>query len=776
LEAEVLEDRSVPSTLSITDASAIEGDATIRPLGVFASTGLAGESRPHSMILGPDGNLYVSIHYVSSPNESGAVYRYDAVTGSPLPAPGKSGAEFVSPGSGGLTLARDMAFGPDGDLYALSEGTDSVLRFDPTTGAYKGVFVASGSGGLDAPRDFLFRDGYLYVASCGPLGGVGAGVDSVLRYDATTGAPAGLSGQPGDAVFIASGSGGLNNPSRMVFGPDGKVYVSSTAPSSESPTSNAVMRYDSATGAPAGVSGQPGDAFFVSQGSGGLDGPTALIFRPDGYLYVASWRNDSVFRYDSATGAFAGTVITAGSGGLDAPLDLLFEPDGNFLVTSWLTAQVLRYGAASQAPFAVSLSKPSAVLVTVSFATTDGTAIAGSDYTQTSGTLTFAPGQTTRTILVQTLDDTVAEGSETFTVILSNPVGATITDDQSVGTILDKTKFYVVNDAGNDRTYEYGATGLATENYSLGSGNTAPRGAASNIAGDKVWVVDGNRNVYVYNASGGLLGSWSAGSMNASAQVEGIATNGTDIWLADAKQDKVYRYTGAATRLTASQNAASSFNLNSANSNPKDLVTDGTSIWVVNDSSTDKVFKYNLSGTLIGSWTIDAANSSPTGLTINPASVSDIWIVDSGTKKVYQYANVAGKTSGSQNAAATFALAAGNTNPQGIADPPPPSALISQTPVVVSPSPEVGNFNYLAHRAIDNAVWGPITNWMTSHGLLDISVDRNLGLHHTGNGSSVTSLAKTQPDSQKPSSGGSNFVRSDSSDSSLLDQIFADLA
>ena len=49
--------------------------------------------------------------------------------------------------------------------------------------------------------------------------------------------------------------------------------------------------------------------------------------------------------------------------------------------------------------------------------------------------------------------------------------------------------------------------------------------------------------------------------------------------------------------------------------------------------------------------------------------------MDNGTDKVYQYIGAASRTSGSQNAAATFALAAGNTNPQGIADPPPGSSI-----------------------------------------------------------------------------------------------------
>jgi hypothetical protein len=110
-------------------------------------------------------------------------------------------------------------------------------------------------------------------------------------------------------------------------------------------------------------------------------------------------------------------------------------------------------------------------------------------------------------------------------------------------------------------------------------------------------------------------------------------------------------------------------------------VTDGTSFWVV-DGTAHMVFKYTLSGSLLGSWTIDPANTQPTGITINPNNVSDIWIVDNGTDKVYQYIGAASRTSGSQNAGATFALASGNTNPQGIAD--PPTADMLHAPSAVS--------------------------------------------------------------------------------------------
>ncbi|MBC7853576.1 MAG: hypothetical protein IAF94_09080, partial [Pirellulaceae bacterium] len=160
-------------------------------------------------------------------------------------------------------------------------------------------------------------------------------------------------------------------------------------------------------------------------------------------------------------------------------------------------------------------------------------------------------------------------------------------------------------------------------------------------------------------------------SQASNATVEGIATNGTDVWIVDARQDKVFKYTGAASRLSGSQNAASSFNLASGNGSPTDIVTDGASLWVLNENNNDKVFKYTVSGAALGNWTISTAGASaPTGITLDPSSPSHLWIVDSGTDRVYQYNTAVGRTSGSQAASTSFALAAGNTNPQGIADPP----------------------------------------------------------------------------------------------------------
>ena len=91
--------------------------------------------------------------------------------------------------------------------------------------------------------------------------------------------------------------------------------------------------------------------------------------------------------------------------------------------------------------FAVTLAAPSAQTITVNYATSDGTATAGSDYIATNGTVTFAPGITSATIAVAVIGDTVIEPDETFFVNLSGPVNGTLGRSQGVGTIINDDGF-----------------------------------------------------------------------------------------------------------------------------------------------------------------------------------------------------------------------------------------------------------------------------------------------------------------------------------------------
>ena len=88
--------------------------------------------------------------------------------------------------------------------------------------------------------------------------------------------------------------------------------------------------------------------------------------------------------------------------------------------------------------FTVTLSAANDQTVTMSFATANGTAkTSDRDYVARTGTLTFAPGETTKTITVQVKGDKKKEANETFFVNLSGAVGATILDGQGLGTILN---------------------------------------------------------------------------------------------------------------------------------------------------------------------------------------------------------------------------------------------------------------------------------------------------------------------------------------------------
>ncbi len=142
----------------------------------------------------------------------------------------------------------------------------------------------------------------------------------------------------------------------------------------------------------------------------------------------------------------------------------------------------------TDAVFNLTLSAASGQTVTVSFATADNTATAGSDYQATAGSVTFNPGETSKPITVLVIGDTVGEADETFFVNLSNPINATISDGQGVGTIIDDeagaVRFsgadYVAAENGGAATITVtrvnGSAGAVAVNYATSDG-TATAGA-----------------------------------------------------------------------------------------------------------------------------------------------------------------------------------------------------------------------------------------------------------------------------------------------------------
>lgn len=107
---------------------------------------------PGGLAIGPDNLLYVG----DFSEEGASILRYDLESGELVD-------EFVEPGSGGLSQASRLVFGPEDDLYVTSFGSDSVLRFDGETGHFVDEFVTSGSIGLDEPIGLIFSETSIFL-------------------------------------------------------------------------------------------------------------------------------------------------------------------------------------------------------------------------------------------------------------------------------------------------------------------------------------------------------------------------------------------------------------------------------------------------------------------------------------------------------------------------------------------------------------------------------------------------------------------------------------
>src|SRR4029077_1816251 len=91
----------------------------------------------------------------------------------------------------------------------------------------------------------------------------------------------------------------------------------------------------------------------------------------------------------------------------------------------------------TNAVFVVSLSAPSGKRITVTYSTANGTAVGGSDFVPSGGTLTFLPGTTSQNIRVAVIGDRLSESNETYWVNLHYAVNASIARGQGMGLIVD---------------------------------------------------------------------------------------------------------------------------------------------------------------------------------------------------------------------------------------------------------------------------------------------------------------------------------------------------
>jgi hypothetical protein len=134
----------------------------------------------------------------------------------------------------------------------------------------------------------------------------------------------------------------------------------------------------------------------------------------------------------------------------------------------------------SNAEFTVSLSSASGKSVTVEYVTANNTATMGSDFTSTSGTLTFSPGETNKTITVKISGDQIDEENETYYINLTNTSNATISDLQGVGTITDDDEAPTISI--NDVSVDEGNSGTTNANFTVSLSSASGKTVTVNYA------------------------------------------------------------------------------------------------------------------------------------------------------------------------------------------------------------------------------------------------------------------------------------------------------
>ena len=156
----------------------------------------------------------------------------------------------------------------------------------------------------------------------------------------------------------------------------------------------------------------------------------------------------------------------------------------------------------------MTLSAASLQTVSVAYASSDGSAQAGADYVAASGRLTLAPSTRSGTISVQVVDDSVVEGSESFTLTLSSPSNATVAANGTVaeGTIADNDSASYAVAVGADAIAEDGGTATVTvstggvsfpaaQTFTLTFGGTASKGTDYTVGAESLTLSVGQSSV-----------------------------------------------------------------------------------------------------------------------------------------------------------------------------------------------------------------------------------------------------------------------------------------
>jgi uncharacterized repeat protein (TIGR03803 family) len=348
--------------------------------------------------------------------------------------------DFWSKDPGGSIPLAGLVGDPTGIVYGTTRTGGSshrgiVYRFDMRSNALEVLltFTAEQGGYVEAP---LLRDsaGVLYGTTwpggdltCNPPIGCG----TVFRIDTSP---------IGGAMLVPSAATthiqNADGPGLLTFGPFSDAPIRRTEGTSNIRVP--VYRTSGSAGAVSvgrkivytGYAPRPGADFVVSGTLAWANGDTAAKFINVDYLEDAFIEPAESFTIE----------LTAPTGGATIPSNLdrrqvmVILDNDEGLGLSDTAISVNEY----ERPVQIVIVKRDALnlAASVDFATTNGTAVAGSDYTATSGTLTWAAGESgPKTIEITITDDQVDEKNESFTVSLSNSTGGFALGPNSIATV-----------------------------------------------------------------------------------------------------------------------------------------------------------------------------------------------------------------------------------------------------------------------------------------------------------------------------------------------------
>jgi hypothetical protein len=446
LGVEALDDRCLPSTFTVTNL--LDGGAGSLRAAVVAANANPGAD---TIDFATTGTIALT---------SGQLDITDSVT-------------ISGPGTGALTVSGNHA----SRVFGIADNptvmiTNLTIADGSTTDLPAGDFYISRGGGVymaggTVTLDHVMVSGNSAVGGYGDYGGVGgtaaggglyvAGGTLTLDQCTVTGNSA-VGGQGGWADFeydgshYSSGYDGGHGLGGGVYVAGGTVYVN-----------QCTVAGNEAWGGSGGGGYSPYDSYGGDGGDG--DGGGILVYAGALEIHGSSISDNEAFRGWAFSYYSAVPGVSEGGGLSIQPnspphvdLDTFTEchtvnniadihPDisGPYTVNG-ASQPKLTIGDVTTTEgntgtraftFTVTLSAASSQPVTVAYATANGTATAGSDYQTATGTLTFAPGQTSKTVTVQILGDRLPEANETFVVNLSSTTNATIADGQGVGTIAD---------------------------------------------------------------------------------------------------------------------------------------------------------------------------------------------------------------------------------------------------------------------------------------------------------------------------------------------------